>query len=102
MNFERKIVKRTVVIPTYNEKENLPLIVRALLDLGLEGLGILVVDDNSPDGTGLVADQLAEEYPGIIEVLHRPGKQGLGTAYLEGFKVCLEKGADQIIQIGES
>ncbi len=99
MNLERKIVKRTVVIPTYNEKENLPLIVRALLDLGLEGLGILVVDDNSPDGTGLVADQLAEEYPGIIEVLHRPGKQGLGTAYLEGFKVCLEKGADQIIQM---
>lgn len=90
---------RTVVIPTYNEKANLPLIAEALLELNLQGLNILVVDDNSPDGTGKVADQLSEKYPGKVDVLHRPGKQGLGTAYLEGFKVCLNKGADQIIQM---
>ena len=89
----------SIVIPTYNEKENLPLIINSLFELNIPDLRILVVDDNSPDGTGDIADKLKLEYPGVISVLHREGKKGLGTAYLEGFKYCLEHGADQIVQM---
>ena len=92
-------MKRIVIIPTYNERENIPLITEALFELDLQGLEILIVDDNSPDGTGKVADGLKEQYPGKVDVLHRPGKQGLGTAYLEGFKHSLNAGADQIVQM---
>ncbi|MCF8118554.1 MAG: polyprenol monophosphomannose synthase [Desulfarculaceae bacterium] len=77
-----------VVIPTYNEAENLPPLHEALFGLGLD-LGVLIVDDNSPDGTGEIADDLARENPRVM-VLHRPGKQGLGTAYREGFTWALE------------
>jgi len=89
----------SIVIPTYNEKENLPLIISSLLDLKIPDLNILVVDDNSPDGTGDIANMLRQQYPGVISVLHREGKKGLGTAYLEGFKYCLDQGADQIVQM---
>ena len=89
----------SIVIPTYNEKENLPLIISSLLDLKIPDLNILVVDDNSPDGTGDIANMLRQQYPGVISVLHREGKKGLGTAYLEGFKYCLDRGADQIVQM---
>jgi dolichol-phosphate mannosyltransferase len=89
----------SIVIPTYNEKENLPLIIQSLFDLKIPALKILVVDDNSPDGTGDVADQLKEKYHEALEVLHREGKQGLGTAYLAGFKYCLDQGADRIVQM---
>jgi len=89
----------SIVIPTYNEKENLPLIISSLFDLKISDLNILVVDDNSPDGTGDIANMLRQQYPGVISVLHREGKKGLGTAYLEGFKYCLDRGADQIIQM---
>jgi len=92
-------MKTSIVIPTYNEKENLPLIVDALFNLRITDLTILVVDDNSPDGTGDVADILAKEFPGDFSVMHREGKKGLGTAYLEGFKYCLAQGADQIVQM---
>ena len=92
-------MKTSIVIPTYNEKENLPLIINSLFKLKITDLRILVVDDNSPDGTGDIADKLKLEYPGVISVLHREGKKGLGTAYLEGFKYCLEHGADQIVQM---
>ena len=84
------------VIPTYNEAENLPVLVQALLSLGLPRLNVLVVDDNSPDGTGAVADQLALKYPGNVTVLHRPGKEGLGKAYIQGFQQALADGADVI------
>ena len=89
----------SIVIPTYNEKENLPLIISSLFDLKIPDLNILVVDDNSPDGTGDIANKLRQQYPGVISVLHREGKKGLGTAYLEGFKYCLDRGADQIVQM---
>ncbi len=89
----------SVVIPTYNEADNLPIIVKRLFDLGVPDLKILVVDDNSPDGTGKIADRLAKEYPGKLDVIHRAGKLGLGTAYLEGFKYCLDNGAERIVQM---
>lgn len=89
----------TVIIPTYNEAENLPSLFSALLSLPLDGLKILVVDDNSPDGTGKIAEQLAGQYPGKISVVHRAGKFGLRTAYLEGFKIAIRDGAQAIAQM---
>jgi dolichol-phosphate mannosyltransferase len=88
-----------IIIPTYNEKENLPLLVDRLRALPLEGLTILIIDDNSPDGTGAVADGLAARYPDCVSVLHRSGKLGLGTAYITGFKYMLERGFDLIGQM---
>lgn len=89
----------TIVTPTYNEAENLPKLVSALFALPVENLKILVVDDHSPDGTGQVADELAEKHPGRVRVLHRAGKLGLGTAYLAGFHQALEDGADAVVQM---
>ncbi len=78
-----------VVIPTYNERENLPQIVPLVLEQDPQ-LDILVVDDGSPDGTGAIADQLAADNP-RVHVLHRPAKEGLGRAYLAGFRWALER-----------
>ncbi len=78
-----------VVVPTYNEADNIAELVRMLLELPLD-IGVVVVDDNSPDGTGEVADSLAAAYPGRVWVVHRAGKLGLGTAYLAGFKLALD------------
>lgn len=89
----------TVVIPTYNEAENLPKLMSALFSLPLSGLQVLIVDDNSPDGTGKLAEELSGEYNGRIEVLHRAGKLGLGTAYITGFKHALAAGADLLAQM---
>jgi dolichol-phosphate mannosyltransferase len=72
-----------IVVPTYNEAENFPRLAETLLSLELD-LGVLVVDDNSPDGTGKMADQMAADDPRVM-VLHREGKLGLGTAYVQGF-----------------
>jgi dolichol-phosphate mannosyltransferase len=77
----------TVVTPTYNEAENLPKLVSALFSLSLD-LRVLVVDDDSPDGTGRIADELVAMYPGRVDVLHRPGKLGLRSAYLNGSDGC--------------
>ena len=89
-----------VVIPTYNEADNLPAITAELLTLNVEDLQVLIVDDNSPDGTGQVAEELAQKcYPGRLHVLHRTGKLGLGTAYITGFRWALEHGGDYIIQM---
>lgn len=88
-----------VVIPTYNEAENLPGLVAELHALAVPNLAVLVVDDNSPDGTGRVADGLAERLPGVVQVMHRAGKEGLGRAYLAGFACALADGADYIIQM---
>lgn len=88
-----------IVIPTYNEAENLPVIAGALFELSVPELHLLVVDDNSPDGTGDIAESLKEKYPGQISVLHREGKLGLGTAYIQGFKICLDRGAEAIVQM---
>lgn len=89
----------TVVIPTFNEVDNLPLIAEALLALPLDGLRLLVVDDNSPDGTGKVADGLAAAHPGRVGVVHRPGREGLGRAYVEGLKTALSDGAEFVVQM---
>ena len=91
--------KTIIVIPTYNEAENLPGLIAELLALGLAGLSVLVVDDNSPDGTGEVAETLAKRFPDFVAVHHRPGKEGLGRAYVDGFKHALDMGADYIIQM---
>jgi len=91
--------RTTIVIPTYNEADNLPALVAELLALGVAGLTVLVVDDNSPDGTGQVADVLAGRFPGVVSVRHRPEKQGLGRAYVDGFQRALAAGADFIIQM---
>ncbi len=91
--------KVMVVVPTYNEADNLPTLVGELLALGVPGLEVLVVDDNSPDGTGQIADDLAQRYPDRVHVMHRAGKLGLGTAYLAGFRYALEQGADYIVQM---
>lgn len=91
--------KLTIVLPTYNERENLPLMVDALFALDIDNLHILVVDDNSPDGTGQIADELAAAHPGRIDVLHRAEKNGLGPAYIAGFRRAISQGADYIIQM---
>lgn len=86
-----------VVIPTYNERDNLPRIVPQVLEQG-DALHVLVVDDNSPDGTGDIADQLAAGNERVA-VLHRPGKQGLGAAYVAGFKWGLKRDFDAFVEM---
>jgi dolichol-phosphate mannosyltransferase len=96
---QRKELRVAVVIPTYNEAENLPVVVDRLKQLGINGLGFVIVDDGSPDGTGEVADRLAAEFNGVFAVIHRPGKGGLGPAYVRGFSKALELGAENIVQM---
>ena len=91
-------VKTVVVLPTYNEADNLRAITDALWALPLN-LSVLVVDDASPDGTGQLADELAAAHPDCLAVIHRPGLLGLGTAYVLGFRRALEMGAEVIIQM---
>ena len=91
-------MKITIVLPTYNEAENLPKLVSALFSLPLD-LSLLIVDDNSPDGTGQIAEELAQEFSGKINTLHRIGKMGLRSAYLEGFAKAFETGADAVVQM---
>lgn len=85
-----------VVIPTFNEAENLPRLAAALLALPLPDLTLLVADDNSPDGTGFIADELAVEHPGRFEVLHRSGRPGYGLATIDGFQYALAMGAQAV------
>jgi dolichol-phosphate mannosyltransferase len=86
-----------VIIPTYNERDNLPVLVRAIL--AREGYRVMVADDNSPDGTGQIADALAAEFPGRVDVLHRTGKRGLGRSYIEALTIAREGDADLICQM---
>jgi len=86
-----------IVMPTYNERENLPRMVAKLLSLPVK-VDLLVVDDNSPDGTGKLADELAAKHP-EVHVLHRQEKNGLGRAYLAGFKWALEKDYEFIFEM---
>jgi len=90
-------LKAVVVIPTYNEKENVPRLSQAVLSQD-PAIEILFVDDNSPDGTGKIIDELVSCSP-RIHVIHRPGKRGLGSAYREGFNVALAMGADYVIEM---
>ena len=86
-----------VVIPTYNERVNLPVLVSGLMEH--DGVRVLVVDDRSPDGTGEVADTLAKDYPGRVEVLHRTGKKGFGLSYIDGMHRALTEPVDLICQM---
>ena len=88
-------MKATVCLPTYNERENLEPMVRAL---GEHGVRVLVIDDGSPDGTGEIADRLASELA-YVDVLHRPRKEGLGPAYVAGFRRALSDGAELILEM---
>jgi len=85
----------TIVVPTYNERENIESLVTQLLALPT-AVRVIVVDDNSPDGTGAIADRMAAESNGRVGVIHRAGKLGLGTAYIAGFKRALAEGVDLI------
>lgn len=93
-------MKNLVIIPTYNEIENIESLVRDIFALNRDGLHILVVDDNSPDGTGDAVEKLmASDFNGKLHCLHRPGKQGLGRAYIAGFQWALENGYDAVIEM---
>src|SRR5215471_17151874 len=87
-----------VCLPTYNERENLERMVRALGEVLPDGASVLVIDDSSPDGTGEIADRLAGELP-WVEVLHRPRKEGLGRAYVDGFRQALASGAELVLEM---
>jgi dolichol-phosphate mannosyltransferase len=87
-----------VVTPTYNEKDNLPLLAAGVLQH--DGYRLLVVDDGSPDGTGAIADELAKQHPGRVDVLHRTGQRGLGRSYVDGLLYAIKQGtADYICQM---
>ena len=91
-------MRALVCLPTYNERENLEPMVRALAGVLGPDDGVLVVDDGSPDGTGQLAEQLTRELP-FVDVLHRPAKAGLGPAYLAGFRRALERGAELVLEM---
>ena len=86
-----------VIVPTYNERDNLPPLGDALLKH--DGVRVLVVDDQSPDGTGAVADDLAQRHPGRIDVMHRTGRRGLGRSYVDGIKLAIHEPVDLICQM---
>jgi dolichol-phosphate mannosyltransferase len=91
-------MQATVLVPTYNESSNLEAMLRALSGVVRDGDRVLVIDDSSPDGTGEVADRLAAEL-GFVDVLHRPKKEGLGPAYIAGFRQALAAGAELILEM---
>jgi dolichol-phosphate mannosyltransferase len=91
-------VRATVCLPTYNERENLERMVHALGEVLPDGGRVLVIDDGSPDGTGAIADRLASELD-HVGVLHRGLKEGLGPAYLAGFRRALDEGADLVLEM---
>ncbi len=91
---ERRAV---VLLPTYNERENLPRIVPAIL--AAAPVDVMILDDASPDGTGELADALAAQHARRVSVVHRPGKQGLGRAYLDGFRRALDAGYERILEM---
>jgi dolichol-phosphate mannosyltransferase len=92
-------MKSIVVVPTYNEADNIAAFADALFALNAAELEVLVVDDASPDGTGQIADRLAVQYDHCLSVLHRTGPRGLGRAYVDGFQWALDHGADRVIQM---
>ena len=91
-------MQATVLVPTYNERANVGAMVHSLAKVLREGDRVLVIDDNSPDGTGQLADRLASELP-FVSVLHRKRKEGLGPAYLAGFRRALDEGAELVLEM---
>ncbi len=92
-------MKITIIMPTYNEAENLPDLVEKIISLQNSDISLLFIDDDSPDGTGQVAEDLGKKYPGRIQVIHREGKLGLGSAYILGFRTVLESDVDAVGQM---
>jgi dolichol-phosphate mannosyltransferase len=90
-------MKTLVLVPTYNEKDNIPILVADLMTI--PGVHVLVLDDQSPDGTGKVADELGQKFPGRVQCLHRSGQRGLGVSYLEGFHRAIESDFDFVGQM---
>ncbi len=86
-----------VIVPTFNERDNLPILARALMEQ--PNVTLLIVDDRSPDGTGEVADALAREYPGRIDVLHRSERPGLGRSYVDGIRLAVARSVDVVCQM---
>ena len=86
-----------VIVPTYNERENLPVLVKALMQYA--NVRVMVVDDQSPDGTGALADDLARKYPGRVEVMHRTGVRGLGRSYIDGIAKAIHQDVELICQM---
>jgi dolichol-phosphate mannosyltransferase len=91
-------MRATICLPTYNERQNLPVMVERLAGVLREGDRVLVIDDNSPDGTGELADGLAERFP-FVDVLHREAKEGLGRAYIAGFREVLATDAELVLEM---
>lgn len=91
--------RNLVIIPTYNERENIVSIVEAVLNQPINELHILIIDDNSPDGTAALVKKLQSHHQGRLHLLERPGKMGLGTAYIAGFKWALEQNYDYIFEM---
>jgi dolichol-phosphate mannosyltransferase len=90
-------MKTLVLIPTYNERDNLPVLVADVMKI--PGTEVLVIDDQSPDGTGQIADALGLKYPGRVNVMHRTGRRGLGVSYLDGFRHAVGTNADLVVQM---
>jgi dolichol-phosphate mannosyltransferase len=90
-------MKTLVLIPTYNEKDNIPILVTELMTI--PGVSVMVLDDQSPDGTGKVADELGVTFPGRVQALHRTGQRGLGVSYLEGFHRAINSDYDFVCQM---
>jgi dolichol-phosphate mannosyltransferase len=93
-----RVPRATVCLPTYNERENVEPMIRALGSVLGPDDRVVVIDDNSPDGTGAIADRLAAELPWVC-VVHRPRKEGLGPAYLAGFRAALTEGAELVLEM---
>ncbi|MDR2304053.1 MAG: polyprenol monophosphomannose synthase [Treponema sp.] len=92
-------MKLLIVCPTYNEIENIESLIPALFEVIDENTGVLIIDDNSPDGTGAVVEKLTGKYAGRLQLVKRPGKQGVATAYIEGFRLGMEQGYDAFLEI---
>ena len=91
-------VKKLIITPTYNEKDNIAAILQAVFSLQ-QGFHVLVIDDGSPDGTANIVKDLQNQYEACLFLEERKGKQGLGTAYIHGFKWALEKGYDYVFEM---
>ncbi|MFA6392168.1 MAG: polyprenol monophosphomannose synthase [Patescibacteria group bacterium] len=91
-------MKSFIILPTYNEKDTIETLIRRIAELNAPGLHICVVDDNSPDGTGKIADKLSAQFP-FVSVIHRKEKLGLGSAYISGFKYALQHAADFVFEM---
>ncbi|MCM1355746.1 MAG: polyprenol monophosphomannose synthase [Staphylococcus sp.] len=98
MQSETPTVDSVVIIPTYNEKENVAAIIEAVFKLPRD-FDVLIIDDNSPDGTAGIVKDLQSVYPGRLHLLERPGKLGLGTAYITGFKWALDRGYEYVFEM---